>query len=255
MTDRISRRGSRWALTLLTTSMLTGVAAPALAQTGDTSAQLEELVITAQKRAENLQDVPVAVTALSTQRLDQLQVSDMNDFIKFLPNVTVNTSSPGFAKIYMRGIASGENGNHSGPQPSVGIYLDEQPVTTITGPLDVHVYDIARVEVLAGPQGTLYGASSQAGTIRIITNKPSTSGFEAGYDVEVNSVSHGGIGYGVEGFVNQPLGDRAAVRLVACCLLYTSDWSPGRCMTPATSTTCRGRCATRSACRRPTSGR
>ena len=218
MTDRISRRGSRWALTLLTTSMLTGVAAPALAQTGDTSAQLEELVVTAQKRAENLQDVPIAVTALSTQRLDQLQVSDMNDFIKFLPNVTLNTSAPGFAKIYMRGIASGENGNHSGPQPSVGIYLDEQTVTTITGPLDVHVYDIARVEVLAGPQGTLYGASSQAGTIRIITNKPSTSGFEAGYDVEVNSVAHGDIGYGFEGYVNQPLGDRAAIRLVAWAL-------------------------------------
>ena len=217
MTDPISRRGSRWALTLLTTSMLTGVAAPALAQT-TADAQLEELVVTAQKRSENLQDVPVAVTALSTQRLDQLQVSDMNDFIKFLPNVTINTSAPGFAKIYMRGIASGENGNHSGPLPSVGIYLDEQPVTTITGPLDVHIYDIARVEVLAGPQGTLYGASSQAGTIRIITNKPSTSGFEAGYDLEVNSVAHGDIGYGVEGFVNQPLGDRAAIRLVAWAL-------------------------------------
>ncbi|HEY0651419.1 TonB-dependent receptor plug domain-containing protein, partial [Phenylobacterium sp.] len=197
--------------------MLTAVAAPALAQTS-AEAQLEELVVTAQKRSENLQDVPVAVTALSTQRLDQLQVSDMNDFIKFLPNVTINTSAPGFAKIYMRGIASGENGNHSGPLPSVGVYLDEQPVTTITGPLDIHVYDIARVEVLAGPQGTLYGASSQAGTIKIITNKPSTSAFEAAYDLEVNSVSHGDIGYGFEGYVNQPLGDRAAVRLVAWAL-------------------------------------
>jgi iron complex outermembrane receptor protein len=216
MTERNSRRAAHWSLTLLTTTMLTAVSAPALAQTSE--AQLEELVVTAQKRAENLQDVPVAVTALSTQRLDQLQVSDMNDFIKFLPNVTINTSAPGFAKIYMRGIASGENGNHSGPLPSVGVYLDEQPVTTITGPLDVHVYDLARVEVLAGPQGTLYGASSQAGTIRIITNKPSTAGFEAAYDLEVNSVAHGDIGYGFEGYVNQPLGDRAAVRLVAWAL-------------------------------------
>jgi len=206
-----SRMTPRWSLGLLATTMLTAVAAPALAQTGT---QLEEVVITAQKRSENLQDVPVSVQAIGTERLDQLQVSDMADYVKFLPNVTVQAAAPGFNTIYMRGVASGENSNHSGPLPSVGVYLDEQPVTTITGPLDVHVYDIERVEVLAGPQGTLYGASSQAGTIRIITNKPSTSGFEAAYDLEVNSVAHGDIGYGAEGFVNQPLGERAAIRLV-----------------------------------------
>ena len=72
----------------------------------------------------------------------------------------------------MRGVATGGDGNHTGSLPSVGFYLDEQPVTTIGGTLDVHIYDIARIESLAGPQGTLYGASSQAGTIRIITNKP-----------------------------------------------------------------------------------
>ena len=83
----------------------------------------------------------------------------------------------------MRGVASGGDGNHSGSLPSVGVYLDEQPVTTIQGPLDIHIYDIARVEALAGPQGTLYGASSEAGTIRIITNKPDPSGFAAGYSL------------------------------------------------------------------------
>ena len=77
----------------------------------------------------------------------------------------------------MRGVASGGNGNHSGSQPSVGVYLDEQPITTIQGALDIHMYDIARIEALAGPQGTLYGASSEAGTLRIITNKPDPSGF------------------------------------------------------------------------------
>ena len=82
----------------------------------------------------------------------------------------------------MRGVASGENANHSGPLPSVGVYLDEQPITTIQGPLDVQIYDVARVEVLAGPQGTLYGASSQAGTIRIITNKPQVGEFDAGFE-------------------------------------------------------------------------
>jgi outer membrane receptor protein involved in Fe transport len=206
------RNVSRWSAGLLATTMLTAVAAPAAAQ--QAGATLEEVVITAQKRSENLQDVPISVQALGTERLDQLQVSDMADYVKFLPNVTVQAGAPGFNTIYMRGVASGENSNHSGPLPSVAVYLDEQPVTTITGPLDVHVYDIERVEVLAGPQGTLYGASAQAGTIRIITNKPSTAGFEAGYDLEVNSVAHGGIGYGVEGFVNQPLGENVAVRLV-----------------------------------------
>ena len=94
------------------------------------------------------------------------------------------------------------------------MYLDEQPITTIQGNLDIHLYDIARVEALAGPQGTLYGASSQAGTIRIITNKPDPSGFAAGYSLEGNIVDEDETGYVGEGFVNIPLGDTAAVRIV-----------------------------------------
>ena len=88
------------------------------------------------------------------------------------------------------------------------------PITTIGGTLDVHVYDVARVEALAGPQGTLYGASSEAGTMRIITNKPSTSGFSAGLDVQGNTVDHGDEGYVAEGFVNVPIASNAAIRLV-----------------------------------------
>ncbi len=209
------RTPRRAALSLLATTMLSGVAGPALAQAANEAAQLEEVVVTAQKRSENLQDVPVSIQALGSAKLDQLQISDVNDYVKFLPSVTAQTAAPGFSTFYMRGVASGENNNHSGPLPSVGVYLDEQPVTTITGPLDIHIYDIDRVEVLSGPQGTLYGASSQAGTIRIITNKPETSSFKAGYDLEVNSVAHGDFGYSAEGFVNQPIGDKMAVRLVA----------------------------------------
>jgi Outer membrane receptor proteins, mostly Fe transport len=97
--------------------------------------------------------------------------------------------------------------------PSVGVYLDEQPITTIQGALDLHLYDIERVEALAGPQGTLYGASSQAGTLRIITNKPDASKFTAGYALEANAIS-GDMGYVAEGFVNLPINDRTAVRLV-----------------------------------------
>ncbi|MBW8812069.1 MAG: TonB-dependent receptor [Caulobacterales bacterium] len=215
---KIPRRGLRWSAGLLATTMLTGIAAPAAAQTSaagsGTAVGLEEVVVTAQKRSENLQDVPVSIVALGSQKLDQLQISDYQDFMKFLPSVSFKRAGPGFTNIYMRGVASGENGNHSGPLPSVGVYLDEQPVTTITGPLEVHIYDIERVEALAGPQGTLYGASSQAGTIRIITNKPSTAGFKAGYDVQLNTVAHGDQGYSAEGFVNQPLTDKMAVRIV-----------------------------------------
>ncbi|WP_308238318.1 TonB-dependent receptor [Phenylobacterium sp. J367] len=206
----MSSRTTHRLAALLATSMFTGLAAPALAQTA-----LDEVVVTAQKRSENLQDVPVSVQALGAERLDELQVTDMADYARFLPNVTIQTAAPGFSTIYMRGVASGENNNHSGPLPSVAVYLDEQPVTTITGPLDIHVYDIERVEVLSGPQGTLYGASAQAGTIRIITKKPSPAGFEAGYDLDLNKFSHSDVGYGFEGFVNQPVGELAAVRLVA----------------------------------------
>ena len=108
----------------------------------------------------------------------------------------------------MRGVATGGDGNHSGSLPSVGFYLDEQPVTTIGGTLDVHIYDIARIESLAGPQGTLYGASSQAGTIRIITNKPELGRDRSGrIDGEINKVAHGGWGGSLEGMINLPVAD------------------------------------------------
>jgi len=174
---------------------------------------LEEVVVTAQKRTENLQNVPISVTALGTERLEQLGVQNFDDYVKFLPSVAYQTTGPGFARVFMRGVVSGDNGNHSGPLPSVGVYLDEQPVTTIQGSLDIHIYDIERVEALAGPQGTLYGASSEAGTVRIITNKPDPSGFKASYSLEGNTVRGEG-GYVAEGFVNIPLSSTAAVRLV-----------------------------------------
>jgi iron complex outermembrane receptor protein len=174
----------------------------------------DEIVVTATKREENLQDIPLAITAFGTERLEELQVNDFQDYARQVPSISFQTAGPGFSNVYFRGVASGENANHSASLPSVGTYLDEQPITTITGALDVHVFDIARVEALAGPQGTLYGASSQAGTIRIITNKPDTSGFYGEANAEVNNVTHGEFGYIGEAFVNAPLSDRAAVRVV-----------------------------------------
>lgn len=187
---------------------------PAHAQETTQGDVLESIVVTAQKRQENLQDVPLSIQALSTETLEELRVSDFDDYVRFLPSVSYQTLGPGFAQVYMRGVASGGDGNHSGSLPSVGIYLDEQPITTIQGALDVHLYDIARVESLAGPQGTLYGASSQAGTLRIITNKPDAGKFLAGYDLEGSTMSGGTGGYLAEGFANVPLGEKAAIRLV-----------------------------------------
>lgn len=175
---------------------------------------LQEVVVTATKRAENLQSVPISVQALDTRRLEEMNVQSFDDYAQQLPTVAFQTLQPGFSRTFMRGIASDNNPNHSGPLPTVGMYLDEEPITTIQGPLDLHMYDIARVEALPGPQGTLYGASSEAGTLRVITNKPDPSHFSAGYDLQGNVIHNGTAGGIAEGFVNLPLSPTAALRLV-----------------------------------------
>ena len=179
------------------------------------SGALEEVIVTAQKHAENLQSVPISIQAIDSKKLEELQVTSFDGYAKYLPSLSVQSFGPGYAQLYIRGVTNGGDGLHVGSQPLVGVYVDEMPVTTIGSNLDVHIYDMARVEALSGPQGTLYGASSMAGTLRLITNKPSTTGFEAGYDVTGNTYTGHGAGGKIEGFVNIPLSDHAAVRLVA----------------------------------------
>tara|TARA_R110000868_G_scaffold307426_2_gene568994 strand:- start:62659 stop:64941 length:2283 start_codon:yes stop_codon:yes gene_type:complete len=176
---------------------------------------LEEVVVTSRKRSESLQNVPVSIQALNSRKLEALGISGFDDYVSMLPSVTISSQGPGKAEIYMRGAADGGDGNVSGSQPSVGVYLDEQPVTAIGANLDIHIYDIERIEALAGPQGTLYGASSQAGTLRIITNKPDKEAFAAGINVDVSTTKSGDTSHTLEGFVNVPLGDSAALRVVA----------------------------------------
>jgi len=205
------------AVLLATTCLSAGPALAAeanAAESGGTTV-IGEVVVTATKRSENLQSVPMSITAIDTKKIDELHITEFQDYVKFLPAVTFETFGPSQNTVFIRGVSDGGVANHSGPQPSVGTYLDEQPITTINGALDVHIYDIARVEVLEGPQGTLYGASSEAGTVRIITNKPSTAGFSGALDVTGNWVDHGGEGYVLEGFVNVPITNNIAVRLVA----------------------------------------
>jgi iron complex outermembrane receptor protein len=184
---------------------------------GQETSTLGEVIVTAQKREQSLQDVPISIKALGEETLDELNIQNFKDYVQFLPTVTMAASDgagSGFSAVYMRGVATGGDGQATTSQPSVGVYLDEQPITTIQGNLDVHLYDIARVEALAGPQGTLYGASSQAGTIRIITNKPDPSGFDASFALEGNYVDMEEPGYVAEGMVNLPIGENAAIRLV-----------------------------------------
>ena len=208
---KIQNTRIRSALAVLLTS--TAFAVPAWAQEAAGS-DSDVIVVTAQKREQNLQDVPIAINAIGNEKLDQLQVSELQDVVKFLPSVTIQQGGPGFAQVYFRGVASGENANHSASLPTVGTYLDEMPITTIQGALDLHAYDLARVEALAGPQGTLYGASSMAGTLKLVTNAPDPSGLYGSAGVEFNNVAHGDFGAIYEGFLNVPIAEGAAARLV-----------------------------------------
>ncbi|MBI1328649.1 MAG: TonB-dependent receptor [Alphaproteobacteria bacterium] len=218
MSERTSTAGYKApaVLTLLLAStMLSGV--PAHAQQGG----IETVTVTAEKRSEDLQNVPMNIQAITAEKLDALHLTNFTDFALYMPSVTFAVSGqgsnggPGFSNVSMRGVVSDQNGNHSGPLPTVGVYFDEQPISTINGTLDIPTYDVARVEALSGPNGTLYGASAEAGVIRIISNRPSTDGFEANYEASVNAVEHGGIGYGAHGMLNAPLADNMALRIVA----------------------------------------
>ena len=209
------RPQSLLAQTPIASAVLLALASPSLMAQETTN--LGEVIVTAQKRSESLQNVPISIDALGNKKMEELNVQNFKDYVQFLPSVSMQPSigaGSGFNAVYMRGIATGGDGQATTSQPSVGMYLDEQPITTIQGNLDIHLYDIARVEALAGPQGTLYGASSQAGTIRIITNKPDPSAFASGFSLEANMVDEDDSGYVAEGFVNLPLGENAALRFV-----------------------------------------
>ena len=212
---KLARNRAKWAGMPLASAMLaSGGAAYAAADTEQ--ATLEEVVVTAQKRTEDLQKVPISLQVLGGEKLEQLQVSGFDDYAKLLPSLSFRSYGPGQTQLFFRGISSsnGTVGLHAGFLPSSGLYLDDLPVTTVAGALDIHVYDIARIEALAGPQGTLYGASSLSGTLRIITNKPDPSAFSAGYDVKADKWQHGDGGGAFEGYMNIPLAEHAAIRLV-----------------------------------------
>ena len=193
--------------------------APALASTAlAQNPQLEEVVVTATKRAENLQDVPISVNALSGDAMRSQNIMTFDDYVEFLPNVVSAGIGPGQKEIYIRGSASEQSSitvaPAQGSAPGVALYLDEMPVSFGARNLDVYAADLERIEVLSGPQGTLFGASSQSGNMRLITNKPNQDEFEASIDFGMSSTSGGAGSNNVEAMINIPLSDRAAVRFV-----------------------------------------
>ena len=204
----------------LTGAILCALATSLGSQPAQAANAIEEITVTATKREESMQDIPITVQAFSEDTLGELNISSFDDVVRFLPNVNVGGRGPGQNEVYIRGMSidaitvmlSGAQGS----TPNVAIYLDEQPITAPGRNLDIYVTDMERIEVLPGPQGTLYGISSQAGTIRYITNSPDPTVFEAGFNASVSDTKSGDMSYTTDAYINFPviqnkLGIRASV--------------------------------------------
>tara|TARA_A100001388_G_scaffold181686_1_gene136059 strand:- start:109 stop:2691 length:2583 start_codon:yes stop_codon:yes gene_type:complete len=179
---------------------------------------IEEVVVTARKKSESLQDVPLSVSALQEETLEERGINVFEDYLMQLPGVTSGGSGPGQSTIYIRGLASTTpnltTAGVAGLAPNVSFYLDEQPLAQPGRNLDVYAADIARIEVLSGPQGTLFGASSQAGVVRMITNKPKPGVTESNVEVETRFMPEGDTGTKLEFMTNVPLTDKTTWRFV-----------------------------------------
>src|SRR5580765_25757 len=197
-------------------------AAAAPAETADTSASgnsevLIEVTVTAQRRNESMQDVPIAMQAFTAESLQQLNVSTLDDYVKYLPNVTTANNGPGQNEIFMRGLSAGSQPSQgsasTGLWPNVAIYLDNQSGQLPNRNLDIYAADLNRIEVLAGPQGTLYGAGAEAGVIRYITNEPKLDVVEGNITAGYGTTAHGDPNTNVTAVINLPLiAEHLAVR-------------------------------------------
>ena len=196
------------------------IATVSIAMTMPAQAQgaIDEIVVTARKKAESLQDVPIAVSALDEKLLDELGIDVFSDYLLQMPGITAGGSGPGQNTIYIRGVASTTpnltTAGVAGLAPNVALYLDEQPLTQPGRNLDVYAVDMERVEILAGPQGTLFGASSQAGVVRLITNKPEIGEYSNFGRFEASYTPEGDPSHKFELVSNIPVNERLAIRTV-----------------------------------------
>jgi iron complex outermembrane receptor protein len=180
------------------------------------STQLQEVVVTAQKRESTVQNTPISLTAVTGADILERGLTDLNNLVLSVPGVSVRTSGPGMGELEMRGIAS-----VGGNSPTVGFYYDDTPLTapsaTNEGKIVISpaLYDLNRVEVLRGPQGTLYGSGSMGGTIKLVPNAPNPNAFDATEETTIGDTDHGGFDYAQNAMVNLPFGDGlGAVRIV-----------------------------------------
>ena len=181
----------------------------------------EEVVVTAQKRTEAIAEIPASVTVVPEQLLEQQHVDDFKDLLPLVPGLSLTETRPGSTRVTLRGINTG------GVASTIGIYFDDVPFGSSTGLAngsisagDFDTFDVARVEVLRGPQGTLYGASSLGGVLKFVPNRPRNDRFEARLLGSAETVDNGDPGYSVTGMANVPLGAKAAVRASG---FYRSD--------------------------------
>src|SRR5882762_8945465 len=210
---------------------------PALAAAADTSSgALQEVVVTARKREENLQDVPISIDVLTQKDLKNLAIVQFDDYAFRMPSISFISIGPGTQTFYMRGVSDGTNPNYANTS-ATGFFLDDSSLSWFGVQPDLHLYDIERIEVLNGPQGTTFGASSMAGAVRYITNKPNVNTFSAGADFDGGQIHGGQQNWTEEGFINFPLIDgRLGVRFSAFSashggfidnLLRTRTWVNG----------------------------
>jgi outer membrane receptor protein involved in Fe transport len=195
------------------------IAADAPADEEQASAGITEVVVTAQRRSESIQDVPITVQAVTGEQLKQLGVVSFNDLMKYTPNVTYSGNGPGTGNIFLRGLGGSGSGNQSqsttAPFPNVAVYLDDQSMQFPARNNDVYLVDMERVEVLEGPQGTLFGGGAQAGAIRYITNKPKLDAVSGETNFGYGITANGRPNTTINGTINVPITDYLAVRGVA----------------------------------------
>jgi iron complex outermembrane receptor protein len=213
--------GSRSRLAAAVAAALSGAAAlhapPALAvdATASTETTLEEVIVTARKRTENLQDVPISIDVYTAKDLQNLAISQFEDYATMTPSISFVSAGPGTQTFVMRGVSDGSNPNYANTA-TTAFLVDDMSMNYYGVTPDLHLYDIERIEVLNGPQGTTFGAGAMAGALRFITNKPDPKAFSAGIDVDGGKIGGGTHNGTVEGFVNIPLiADWTALRISA----------------------------------------
>src|SRR5580700_5336628 len=177
---------------------------------------IAEVTVTAQRRSESIQNVPITIQAITGDQLKQLNVVSFNDLLKYTPNVTFSGNGPGTGNIFIRGLGLVGSGNQSqsttAPFPNVALYLDDQSMQFPARNNDVYLVDMERVEVLEGPQGTLFGGGAQAGAIRYITNKPKLGVTEGNSNAAYGVTAGGDPNNNVNAVLNLPFGDNFALR-------------------------------------------